>query len=114
MKPFYRSRKFAYALSTFLASALLMLLPTLVELDEATAAMLDEYVPLVVAVGVLLILGHTVTDVTALLRDRPVRAPLDQAAHELIDAVAGGEEAPSPASITVQAGTVTSDEESSP
>ena len=90
-KPFYTSRKFAYALGTFLASLVLALLPALVDLDAETSDMLESMLPLVFVIGALVITGHTVTDVMAVWKEGVAYKSLQEAAHDLIDAVPLGE-----------------------
>ena len=94
MKPFYTSRKFAYALGTFLASLVLALLPALVELDAETTDMLETMLPLIFVIGALVITGHTVTDVMAVWKEGVKYKTLQEAAHDLIDAVPIPERAP--------------------
>lgn len=88
MKPFYRSKKFLYALATFLAAAVIAALPMVVALDDETVAMLEQMLPLVFVMGALVIAGHTVTDVMAVWREGVASTDLRQAAHELIEALA--------------------------
>lgn len=87
MNPFYKSKKFLYALATFLATLALAALPIVVSLDDETAAMLEEMLPLVFVMGALVIAGHTVTDVMAVWREGVPPKDLRRAAHELIDAL---------------------------
>lgn len=87
MNPFYKSKKFLYALATFLAALVIAALPMIVSLDDDTLAMLEQMLPLVFVMGALVIAGHTVTDVMAVWREGVVSKDLRQAAHELIDAL---------------------------
>lgn len=87
MNPFYKSKKFLYALATFLAALVIAALPMVVSLDDDTAAMLEEMLPLVFAMGALLIAGHTITDVMAVWREGVPPKDLRRAAHDLIDAL---------------------------
>lgn len=88
MTTFYRSRKFAYALGTFLAALLLVALPMVAEVDGETMEMLKTMLPLVFVVGILVITGHTVTDVMAVWTEGVQYKDLRTAAHDLIDAAA--------------------------
>lgn len=92
-KPFYKSRKFAYALGTFLAALVLVVLPMAVELDPEVTGMLEEMLPLVFVIGIMLITGHTITDVMAIWREGVIGKELKEAAHDLIDALDGDAEA---------------------
>lgn len=87
MKPFWKSRKFAYAVGTFLAALVLALLPMAVTLDEPTTAMLEQMLPLIFVIGALVITGHTVTDVVAVWKEGVESQTLRDAAHALIEAV---------------------------
>jgi hypothetical protein len=87
---FYKSRKFAYAAGTLLAAIVLMVLPSLVELDPATRDMLDEMLPLIFVLGFLVIGGHTATDLIATWREGVSGKNLQEALHDLIDAVVPG------------------------
>ena len=85
-KPFWKSKKFIYAVASFVAAVVLAVLPSVTTLDADTVTMLHDVVPKVVLGGFLLIAGHTVTDVVYLaVQARDV--PLREAAHGLVDAV---------------------------
>lgn len=86
-RPFYTSRKFAYAVGTLLASLVLALLPAVVELDAATTEMLETMLPMIFVIGALVITGHTVTDVMAVWKEGVKYKTLQEAAHDLIDAI---------------------------
>lgn len=88
MNTFYRSRKFAYALGTFLAALLLVALPLVAEVNDETMEMLKTMLPLVFVIGILVITGHTVTDVMAVWTEGVQYKDLRTAAHDLIDAAA--------------------------
>jgi len=100
MNPFYKSKKFLYALATFLAALVIAALPMVVSLDDDTAAMLEEMLPLIFVMGALLIAGHTVTDVMAVWRDGVPPKGLRQAAHDLIDALPLAEQGPGDVKLT--------------
>lgn len=87
MSTFYKSRKFAYALGTFLAALLLIALPMVAEVNSETMEMLETMLPLVFVIGILVITGHTVTDVMAVWTEGVKYKDLKTAAHDLIDAV---------------------------
>lgn len=87
MKPFWKSRKFVYALGTALAALVLAFLPEVVVLDPETQDLLGEMLPLVFVIGLSVILGHTVTDVAAIWRSGVQGKPLADALKDLIDAL---------------------------
>lgn len=87
MKPFWQSRKLAYALGTALAAAVLAFLPQFVTLDPETQELLSEMLPLIFVIGFSLIFGHTVTDVVAIWREGVQGKPLVEALKDLIDAI---------------------------
>lgn len=89
-KPFWTSRKFIYALATLIAALIMAALPSLVILDALTEAMLSDLLPGVLAMGIALIAGHTITDITAIWLARPSYQPLPEAAHNMIDLVESG------------------------
>ena len=87
-KPFWKSRKLAYALGTFLAALVVALLPTLgLALEPETVDMLGEMLSLVFVLGFLAIAGHTATDIAAQWREGVVAKGLDEAAHDLLEAL---------------------------
>ena len=87
-KAFYKSRKLAYALGTFLAALVVALLPTLgLALEPETVDMLGEMLSLVFVLGFLAIAGHTATDIAAQWREGVVAKGLDEAAHDLLEAL---------------------------
>ena len=86
MKPFWKSKKFIYALATLIAAIIVAVLPSVATLDAETDAMLKDVLPGVLAIGIALIAGHTITDVTAIWSNRPAYQPLQPAAHDLINA----------------------------
>lgn len=90
-KPVYKSRKFIYALGTFLAALFVWALPQLVELipdahmtPEQTKLMTDM-LPLVFVVGLSLIAGHTVTDVAAIWKEGVKAKSIAEALQLLLD-----------------------------
>jgi len=87
-KPFWKSRKLAYALGTFLAALVVALLPTLgLALEPETVDMLGEMLSLVFVLGFLAIAGHTATDIAAQWQEGVVAKGLDEAAHDLLEAL---------------------------
>jgi hypothetical protein len=85
MNTFWKSRKFAYAAGTLLAAIVLTMLPSIVDLDAATRAMLDEALPLIFVLGFLVIGGHTATDLLATWREGVPSKDLATGLHDLID-----------------------------
>lgn len=88
IKPFWKSRKLAYALGTFLAALVVAVLPTLgLNLEPETVDMLGDMLALVFVLGFLAIAGHTVSDITVQWREGIMAKGLDDAAHELLEAL---------------------------
>ncbi len=91
-KPFYESKKFIYASSTFVAALILYLIRLVSpDMPQDQVDLLSQLILLVLVMGGFLITGHTVTDVTAVWVNRPQPKPIGEAAHELIDALPLGE-----------------------
>jgi hypothetical protein len=86
-KPFWKSRKFGYALGTLLASLAVTLLSSVEGIAPDVQAALAGFLPTILVMGVLLITGHTITDVVALWRDGVAGKELKDAIIELIDAI---------------------------
>jgi hypothetical protein len=86
-KPFWKSRKFGYALGTLLASLAVTLLSSVEGIAPDVQAALAQFLPTIMVMGVLLITGHTITDVVALWRDGVAGKELKDAVLELIDAI---------------------------
>ncbi|HML23529.1 MAG TPA: hypothetical protein PKD09_17870 [Aggregatilinea sp.] len=86
---FWKSKKFAYTLAAVITALILALLPSVVTLDAESQQLLESMLPLVVLVFVLLITGHTVTDIAYAWANRPTNVPLPDALHDLIDAITG-------------------------
>lgn len=86
-KPFLQSRKLAYALGTFLAALVLTLLPTLVDLEPETLDALETMLPLVFVTGVAALFGHTITDVAHQWKEGVAGKGLEDAAHDLLEAL---------------------------
>lgn len=88
IKPFWKSRKLAYALGTFLAALVIAVLPTLgLNLEPETVDMLGDMLSLVFVLGFLAIAGHTVSDITAQWREGVAGKGLEDAAHDLLEAL---------------------------
>lgn len=87
VKPFWKSRKFGYAVGTFLASLVLALLSSVEGVSPDVQAALAGMLPTALVMGVLLITGHTITDVVALWRDGVAGKELKDAVVDLIDAI---------------------------
>lgn len=86
-KRFWQSRKFGYALGTLLASLAVTLLSSVEGIAPDVQAALAGFLPTILVMGVLLITGHTITDVVAIWRDGVAGAELKDAIIELIDAI---------------------------
>jgi hypothetical protein len=85
-KPFYASKKFAYAAVTVLASLVLALLPAALELDATQTETLNEIVPYLLGLGFALIGGHSIMD--ALSMAKGVQVPdISEAIEELKNAI---------------------------
>lgn len=84
-KPFWRSRKFGYAVGTLLAALLLRLLASVDGISPDVRAALTDFIPTVIVMGVLLITGHTVTDVIALWKEGVQAVNLRDAVLEVIE-----------------------------
>lgn len=85
-KPFYTSKKFAYAAFTILASVAVILLPVALDLDATQTEQLNEIVPWLLGFGFALIGGHSVMD--ALSMAKGVQIPdLEEAYNNLKDAI---------------------------
>lgn len=87
-KPIWQSKKFVIAAAVFVAALIMTLLPSVVEVDGETQATLFDLVPRVFVFGALWLIGHTVTDAMSLAVGVQGKT-LQDAAHDLIDAVAG-------------------------
>jgi len=87
MKPFWKSRKLAYALGTALAAVVLAILPQAVVLNPETETLLGDMLPLVFALGISLIFGHTATDLIAIWKTGVASKPLADALKDLIEAI---------------------------
>lgn len=85
-KPFYRSRKLAYTVGTFLAALIVAALPTLgLDLEPETTDMLSEMLALVFVLGFLAITGHTLTDIAAQWQEGVKTQTLRDALNDLLD-----------------------------
>lgn len=61
-KPFYKGKKFVYALSGIITALVLAILPSVVELEPDTVDMLQTMLLPVLAITFLVITGHGVQD----------------------------------------------------
>lgn len=86
-KPFYKSKKFAYAVGTFLAALVVAVMPMIASLDAETLDMLETMLPVIFVIGALLITGHTVTDVAAVWMEGVKFKALKEAAGDLLESV---------------------------
>jgi len=88
-KHFWQSRKFIYAASVVIVSAVMVLLPQFVDMSAETADAVRGLIVYVVIAGVALISGHTITDVAAILAGAKDAMPdnVHDALHEVVDAV---------------------------
>lgn len=65
---FYKSKKFAYAVTMLLASLAIALLPAALDLDATQVETLNEVVPFVIGYGFALIAGHTIMDALSMAK----------------------------------------------
>lgn len=84
MKHFWQSRKVIYAVATLVVAVVMAVLPKYVGLDQQTVDTLQNLLPGVVAVGVVLIAGHTLTDAVAVWATRPQYKVLKDAVQDVI------------------------------
>jgi len=84
-KPFWKSKKFVYALSAFIASLIVTLLPLVVDLTPEQVEMLQEMLPMTIGLFLLVILGHSANDFLALWKSRMEYKDIKEALQELID-----------------------------
>lgn len=97
-KPFYRSRKLAYTVGTFLAALIVAALPTLgLDLEPETVDMLGEMLALVFVLGFLAITGHTLTDIAVQWREGVKAQSLREALDDLLDELLTEDDADEPA-----------------
>lgn len=83
---FYKSKKFAYAVTMLIASVAVALLPAALNLDAAQTSTLNEIVPLIIVFGYLLIGGHSVMDALSMAKGAQVPSVSD-AVDDVIDAI---------------------------
>ena len=84
-KSFWKSRKLAYALGTFLAALVVALLPTVVEVDQETLDALETMLPLIFGTGIAALAGHTLTDIAHQWREGVQAKNLQEAAQDLLE-----------------------------
>lgn len=89
-KPFWKSRKFLYALGTLIAALVVGLLANVEGVSPDVQAALGEFLPTLVTMGALLIAGHTVTDVVATWREGVPEKTIQEAIMEFIEAFVDG------------------------
>lgn len=89
-KPFWKSRKFGYAAGTLLASLLVALLSRAEGVSPDVQAALNQMLPTILVVGVLLITGHTITDVAAIWAEGVAAKDLKDAVIDLIEVLLDG------------------------
>ena len=87
-KPFYTSRKFAYALVTFVAVLLVTFLPSLLGLDEEAASILQSKIDFLFYFGFALIGGHTLMDALTMAAGQQLPT-LTQAVDDVKEAITG-------------------------
>lgn len=83
--PFYKSKKFVYAVGTLLAALVIAVLPMAVDLDANTVDMLEAMLPLVFVIGAMVITGHTVTDIMAVWSEGVKTKDLKTALLEMVE-----------------------------
>lgn len=89
-KPFWKSRKFGYAVGTLLASLLVAVLANVDGVNPDVQAALNQVLPTLFVMGALLITGHTITDVVAIWSDGVAAKDLKDAVIDLVDALLDG------------------------
>lgn len=82
---FFASRKFIYAVGTLFAAVIVTALPSFVTVDPQTEVLLKTLLPGIMAVGVALITGHTLTDVVGIWSMRPDFKNLDEAVQAILE-----------------------------
>lgn len=87
MKPFWKSRKFGYTLGTLLAALLLALLGSVDGVDADVQAALNQFMPTVIVMGVLLVTGHTITDVAHTYAEGVAGVELKDAILEFMETI---------------------------
>lgn len=92
-KPFYKSKKFVYALATFIAALVLAVLPSIVTLEPETVDMLETTLPAVLGIGILVITGHGIQDALTTVKGLQIMS-LSSAFAELIEATPLAEREP--------------------
>lgn len=90
-KKFYQSKKFVYALATFLAALVVWLMPMIVDMQQEQIDMLNTMLPGVLAVGIALIAGHSATDIIAIWVNGVQAKPVKEAVQDLVEAIPLGE-----------------------
>lgn len=85
----FASRKFIYALTGVIVALVLALLPSVVDLEPETVTMIEDVLPQLILVILLVIGGHTLSDAIHTAKTNPVeQADLVDTVHSLIDEVA--------------------------
>lgn len=85
-KPFYKSKKFVYALSSILVFVVLAVLPSVLTLEPETTDMIKTNLPFVFVFGLAVIGGHTLSDAIVLAGGFQI-GELKQALQDLIDSL---------------------------
>ena len=89
-KRFYESKKFVYAMVTFVVSFVLAVLPSVLNLKPETVTALHEMLPFVALFGLSVIYGHTAMDALSLAKGAQVLS-LQDAFAEVLEATPLGE-----------------------
>jgi len=84
-KSFYQSKKFMYAVVTFIVSFVVAVLPSVLDLEPETVSALHEMLPYIAVFGLSVIYGHTAMDALSLAKGAQVLS-LQDAFGELLDA----------------------------
>jgi hypothetical protein len=83
---FWKSRKFAYAVTMLFASLLIAFVPVAFDLDAEQADVFYKLVPLAAGMGFYLMIGHTVMDAYSIAKGLEIPKIAD-AVDLVIDAV---------------------------
>lgn len=87
-KPFYKSKKFVYALATFLAAIVVWLMPlAATDMTQEQLDMLNTMLPGIFVAGGLLIAGHSATDIAAIWLEGVKAKPVKEALNDLVEAI---------------------------
>ncbi len=86
-KPFWKSKKFIYALGTFLAALVVWIMPQAVSMTAEQTDMLTTILPGVFVTGLMLIAGHAATDITAIWLEGVKAKSVKEAALDVVSQI---------------------------